>query len=237
MRVYGSIQKALRYPRKTVVMPSKQASKKVLKELFMQKMQKRKMLAAVLVSLVCAGWGSQAVAATAEAKALYQSANQQAAAKYKTARAQCDGITGNPKDVCIAEAKAVRAYDEARAQAQYTNTLRAYTRARVKIADANYDVDLARCGALTGNDRMCASSWPSPPRLQPWPTPRQTRRLSKRAAMRVKQKEKPSTRSQQKNAMHWPAQPRMTVSRLQKPSLATERYPARSHHTGIRSSL
>lgn len=112
-----------------------------------------KMFAAVFVSLACAGWGSQAVAATAEATALYKSANEQAGVKYKTARAQCDSITGNPKDVCIAEAKAVRAYDEAVAQARYTNTLRAYTKARIKIADANYDVDLARCAALTGNDK------------------------------------------------------------------------------------
>ncbi|MBB5369241.1 MULTISPECIES: hypothetical protein [unclassified Janthinobacterium] len=115
--------------------------------------QKSRIVAAILVSLACTGWAGQAVAATGQAKALYKSANEQAALKYKTARAQCDSITGNPKDVCIAEAKAVRAYDEAVAQAQYTNTLRAYTKARIKIADANYDVDLARCGALTGNDK------------------------------------------------------------------------------------
>jgi hypothetical protein len=44
-------------------------------------------------------------------------------------------------------------HDEAVAQAQYTNTLQAYTKARIKIADASYDVDLARCNALTGNDK------------------------------------------------------------------------------------
>ena len=115
--------------------------------------QKNKLYAAILVSLACAAWGGSAFAATPEAKAAYKAANEQAALNYKLAHAECEKITGNPKDVCIAEAKAVRAYDEAVAQAQYTNTLRAYTKARIKIADANYDVDLARCNALTGNDK------------------------------------------------------------------------------------
>ena len=115
--------------------------------------QKNKLYAAILVSLACAAWGGSAFAATPEAKAAYKAANEQAALNYKLAHAECEKITGNPKDVCIAEAKAVRTYDEAVAQAQYTNTLRAYTKARIKIAHANYDVDLARCNALTGNDK------------------------------------------------------------------------------------
>lgn len=116
-------------------------------------MDKNKLFTAIVVSLACAAWGGQAVAATPEAKAAYKAANEKAALNYKLAHAECEKITGNPKDVCIAEAKAVRTYDEAVAQAQYTNTLRAYTKARIKIADANYDVDLARCNAVTGNDK------------------------------------------------------------------------------------
>ena len=119
----------------------------------MNKKNISKTFAAVIVGIACAAWGSAAMAATPEAKAAYKSANEQAAVNYKAAHAECEKITGNPKEVCIAEAKAVRAYDEAVAQAQYTNTLRAYTKARVKIADANYDVDLKRCDALTGNDK------------------------------------------------------------------------------------
>ncbi|OYO25807.1 hypothetical protein [Janthinobacterium sp. PC23-8] len=113
----------------------------------------RKTFAAVIVGIACAAWGNAALAATPEAKAAYKSANEQAGVNYKAAHAECEKISGNPKEVCIAEAKAVRAYDEAVAQAQYTNTLRAYTKARVKIADANYDVDHKRCDALTGNDK------------------------------------------------------------------------------------
>jgi len=62
-------------------------------------------------------------------------------------------ITGNPKDVCVAEAKAARVRTEEEAGAGYKNTLRSYTQARLKIASANYDLDKVKCDALTGNDK------------------------------------------------------------------------------------
>ena len=107
----------------------------------------------LLIGAAVAFCGSQARAATPEAKAAYEQAKDKAAAAYKTARAQCDAITGNPKEVCVAEAKAARVHAEEEAYAFYKNTLKAYTRSRMKIADANYDADKAKCGALTGNDK------------------------------------------------------------------------------------
>ncbi|HEV7816842.1 MAG TPA: hypothetical protein VGP06_17315 [Janthinobacterium sp.] len=55
-----------------------------------------------------AGAGAQ----TPEAKTLYAQSKDAAAATYKTARARCNSITGNPKDVCIAQAKAARVHTE-----------------------------------------------------------------------------------------------------------------------------
>ncbi|QBQ39594.1 hypothetical protein E1742_24740 [Pseudoduganella plicata] len=92
-------------------------------------------------------------AASPEAKALYRNAKDAAQAQYKEARAQCDALAGNPKDVCVAEAKAARVRAEADATAHYKNTLRAYTKARQDIAEADYAVDHSRCEALTGNDK------------------------------------------------------------------------------------
>lgn len=106
-----------------------------------------------MLALAAGALAGNASAATSEAKQVYSAAKDAAAANYKTARARCDSITGNPKDVCIEEAKAVRVRAEADASAQYKNTVRAYTKARVDIADANYDVDKSRCKALTGNDK------------------------------------------------------------------------------------
>ncbi len=97
-------------------------------------------------------------AATPEAKAVYQQAKDAAEATYKTARAKCDVITGNPKDVCVAEAKAARVRAREEASAFYKNTLRAYTDSRMKIASANFDLDKVKCQALTGNDKdVCVS--------------------------------------------------------------------------------
>src|SRR5215203_6105691 len=101
--------------------------------------------------LACACAGTWA--ATPEAKLEYQRANEAAKAAYKTASARCDAITGNPKDVCLAEAKAARVRAEQEANAHYKDTLKAYTASRIKIADANYDLDKVKCDALTGNDK------------------------------------------------------------------------------------
>jgi hypothetical protein len=107
---------------------------------------------AILLSLGAACLAN-AGAATPEAKAVYKQSMDSAAATYKASRAQCDSITGNPKDVCIAQARAARVKTEADAQSLYQNTLDAYTKAREQIAGANYEVDRTRCDALTGNDK------------------------------------------------------------------------------------
>jgi hypothetical protein len=101
--------------------------------------------------LLCAAAAGHA--ATPEAKSLYQNAKSAAAAAYKTASAKCDALAGHPKEVCIAEAKAARVRTDADATAQYRNTLRAYTKARVDIANADFVLDRTRCEALTGNER------------------------------------------------------------------------------------
>ncbi len=88
-----------------------------------------------------------------DAKTAYERARDTAAANYKAARARCDSLSGNPHDVCEAEAKAERVRTEEEAGAAYKNTLKAYTQARMRIADANHARDKARCGALAGNDR------------------------------------------------------------------------------------
>ena len=50
----------------------------------------------------------------------------------------------------------VRAEEEA--GAYYKNTLKAYTNSRMKIAEANFDLDKAKCGAFAGNEKdVCIS--------------------------------------------------------------------------------
>ena len=83
----------------------------------------------------------------------YKAAKDRAAEQYKAAKAQCDGMSGNDKDVCIAEAKAAEKKAKAEAEAQYKHTDKAAAEARIAAAEADYDVAKAKCGAKKGNDK------------------------------------------------------------------------------------
>ena len=115
-------------------------------------------ISTALISVVLASGAAQAARPSAEAKAAYVQAKDSASATYKAARASCDAIAGNPKDVCVAEGKANRIRAEQEAEAYYRNTLKAYTQSRLKIAEANYDRDKIKCNAFTGNEKdVCVS--------------------------------------------------------------------------------
>jgi hypothetical protein len=112
-----------------------------------------KLLATVLATAAGLSFATASIAASNEAKAAYNAAKDGASADYKLARAKCDAQAGNPKDVCVAEAKAVRVRVDSEAMAQYKNTLKARTTAREDIAKADYAVAKAKCGGLSGNDK------------------------------------------------------------------------------------
>jgi len=62
-----------------------------------------KLLACFLLCIASSGFGSLALAAdTGDAKATYKAEKDRADADYKTARAKCDPMSGNAKDVCVA---------------------------------------------------------------------------------------------------------------------------------------
>ena len=83
----------------------------------------------------------------------YSAAKDSANAAYKSARAQCDSMSGNAKDVCIAEAKGNLKKAKADAEARYKNTDKARRDAKIDAAEADYDVAKAKCDAKTGNDK------------------------------------------------------------------------------------
>lgn len=83
----------------------------------------------------------------------YGAATNHAEAQYSSARALCEGLSGNQKDVCVAEAKAAEKKAKADAEAQYKNTDQARADARIAAAEADYDVAKAKCDARTGNDK------------------------------------------------------------------------------------
>jgi hyperosmotically inducible periplasmic protein len=83
----------------------------------------------------------------------YRNMNQKAAAEYKAATEKCDAMSGNGKDVCMAEAKVERVRAENAALAQYSTTPRSREKARSNLADAEYALAKQKCDAKQGADK------------------------------------------------------------------------------------
>ena len=92
-------------------------------------------------------------AENSDASANYAAVKENAATQYKINRAKCDALVGNPKDVCIAEAKRDLTRTRAEAESAFKGSDKARASARKEIANANYDVAKTRCKSLTGNDK------------------------------------------------------------------------------------
>ena len=111
----------------------------------------KNMLSHLFACSLAFGFATTASAATAEAKAAYGAAKDNATANYKMARAKCDALSDNPKKVCIEEAKAAEKRSKAEAEAQYKNTPKAHMNARIAAADGDFSVAKAKCDAHSGN--------------------------------------------------------------------------------------
>ena len=103
--------------------------------------------------------GTFAVAAILAGSALavtkdeYRATRDRIGADYKAAKAKCDALSGQPKNLCLAEAKAVEKRAKARAEADYENTPKAREKAVIADAEATYMVAKEQCATKTGNDK------------------------------------------------------------------------------------
>ncbi|HUQ26415.1 MAG TPA: hypothetical protein VM140_12160 [Burkholderiales bacterium] len=74
--------------------------------------------------------------------------------EYKAAKAKCDAMQGNQKDICVAEAKGKEKVAKAENDAK---TAKDQTRAHARVervkADAAYDVAKQRCEENKGNEK------------------------------------------------------------------------------------
>ncbi len=104
---------------------------------------------AVCIGTLAFASGSQA----AGDKAAYDSAKASAKSTYEAAKTKCDALSGNAKDICVAEAKAARTRTDEQAEATYKSTPKAREHAVHEIAEADYKVARERCDDKTGNDK------------------------------------------------------------------------------------
>lgn len=107
--------------------------------------------AAALCAASCA-MVSGAYAANGD-KSVYQQTKDSAKTAYNAAKTQCDASSGNAKDICVAEAKAVRTKAEGDAEVMYKNTAKSRERAAHETAEANYKVSKERCDDKSGNEK------------------------------------------------------------------------------------
>ena len=85
--------------------------------------------------------------------ATYRNATQKAAADYRDAIAKCDTMSGNGKDVCVAEAKLARTQTEAKALSKYSNSPASREKARTSLAEAEFTLAKARCDGKSGAEK------------------------------------------------------------------------------------
>jgi hypothetical protein len=84
-------------------------------------------------------------------KAEYQASKDRIAAEYKTAKAGCDSMPANAKDVCLAQARGGEKVALADLAAQYQPTVKSRYDARISHADADYSVAKEKCDDQAGN--------------------------------------------------------------------------------------
>jgi hypothetical protein len=86
-------------------------------------------------------------------KADYKAAKDSIGAEYKVAKAGCASLSGNPNDICVAEAKGKEKVAMAELEASYKPSPKTHYEARVARAEADYAVANEKCDDLAGNTK------------------------------------------------------------------------------------
>jgi len=83
----------------------------------------------------------------------YKAAKKSIGADYKSAKAGCEPLQANAKDICLAQAKGNEKVALAELQATYRPTAKTRYEARIAKAEAGYDVAKEQCDDKTANDK------------------------------------------------------------------------------------
>ena len=86
-------------------------------------------------------------------KPQYTSAKKEIEASYKSAKAACDNMKDNVKDVCMAESRGREKVALADLEVTYKPSAKTRFEARVARADAEYAVSKEKCDDLSGNSK------------------------------------------------------------------------------------
>lgn len=81
----------------------------------------------------------------------YSAGKERTSSEYKKAKAACDYLAHNAKDICVAEAAGWEKVARADLEASYRPSVKATYAARVARAEADYSVARQRCDDKSGN--------------------------------------------------------------------------------------
>lgn len=81
----------------------------------------------------------------------YKADKEKIEATYKSAKAACDSMSGNQKDICVAQAKGEEKVGKAELEARYKPSEKNTYDARVARAEADYEVAKEKCDDQSGN--------------------------------------------------------------------------------------
>jgi len=113
-------------------------------------MNKRNMTTmAVTIGLVF----NAGVMAQSMSKDTYKAAEDRIAAEYTSDMANCGSLSGNAKDICIAEAKGKEKVAKAELEARNEPTAKNRYNAVIAKAEADYAVANEKCDEKAGNDK------------------------------------------------------------------------------------
>ena len=106
----------------------------------------------IVAMLVTAGF-SGATHAESISKEAFETAIAQADSVFKIAKQKCETLSGNTRNICLAQAKGVQSVTKATAEANYERTESARLKAAEAKVEAEYQVAKERCEALSGGQR------------------------------------------------------------------------------------
>lgn len=107
----------------------------------------------VAAAAITLAFSAGAMAAQGISKDEYKAGEKRISAEYKSARAACDSLSANAKDVCIAEAKGNQKVAKAELEASRRPNDKTRRAVRVAKAEAGYAVAREKCNDKAGADK------------------------------------------------------------------------------------
>ena len=108
----------------------------------------------LIAAALALGTASFAQAADKADRKVHSADEDRIESEYKAAKEKCDAMTGNQKDICVAEAKGKERVAKAENDAKNAkDSARAHARVERVKADAAYDVAKQKCQEQKGNEK------------------------------------------------------------------------------------